>query len=469
MCKSRLNVHFTLCLFLLLPLLTKAQSSQQDEDAFYIRSIFDHSLTQSSAHDWLRYLCKDIGARLSGSPQAAAAVSYTRQMLDTLELDSVWLQSCQVPHWERGGPEAVRVVNSTQMGSLSLTGVALGNSVGTPPNGITAEVVEVQHLDEVDELGEAGIAGKIVFYNRPLDPTYINTFQAYGGAVDQRGSGASRAARYGAVGVLVRSMTTGLDDVPHTGSLRYDPNYPAIPAIAITTNDAELLSRLLEKEAVRVYMYSSSRMLSDKTSYNVIGEIKGSEFPEEIILVGGHLDSWDLGEGAHDDGSGCVQSMAVLQTLRRLGYRPKRTIRCVLFMNEENGLAGGRTYWAASNDQNEYHMAAIESDHGGFTPRGFTCEAMDDVFKKKFRKASKWLPLLEPYGLTLSPGGSGADIGGLKSQGGLLFGLYPDSQRYFDFHHTAADRFETVNKRELELGAGAMTALVYLLDKYGLD
>lgn len=300
-------------------------------------------------------------------------------------------------------------------------------------------------------------------------PTNINTFQAYGGAVDQRGAGASRAARYGAIGVLVRSMTTRLDDVPHTGSLKYDPNYRAIPAIAITTKDANLLSRLLEEEPVNVYMYSNSRMLSDKVSYNVIGEIKGSEFPEEIILVGGHLDSWDLGEGAHDDGTGCVQAMAALQGLRRLGYRPKRTIRCVLFMNEENGLAGGRAYWQASNEQNEYHMAAIESDRGGFTPRGFTCEGEDDIFQKKFRKVSLWSPLLEPYGLSLSPGGSGADISGLKSQGGLLFGLYPDSQRYFDYHHTATDRFEAVNKRELELGAGAMTALVYLLDKYGLD
>ena len=239
--------------------------------------------------------------------------------MDTLQLDSVWLQPCEVPHWERGDQEVVRIVNSSQIGSLPLKGVALGNSIGTPDGGLTAEVVEVKSLDEVDELGEAGISGKIVFYNRPLDPTHINTFRAYGGAVDQRGAGASRAARYGAIGILVRSMTTSLDDVPHTGSLSYNPAYPAIPAIAITTKDAELLSGLLEREAVRVYMYSDSRMLSNKISYNVIGEIRGSEYPDEIILVGGHLDSWDLGEGAHDDGTGCVQSMAVLQTLRQLG------------------------------------------------------------------------------------------------------------------------------------------------------
>ena len=468
----RLKVHFTLCLIFIFPLFSWAQNGkagQNDEDAFFIRGIYDQALTHSSAYEWLHVLTKKIGARLSGSPQAAAAVSYTRQMLDTLGLDTVWLQPCEVPHWERGAPEVVRVVSSYKMGSVTLNGVALGNSVGTPPSGITAEVVEVQSLNDVDELGEAGIAGKIVFYNRPLDPTQINTFRAYGGAVDQRGAGASRAARYGALGVLVRSMTTGLDDVPHTGSLRYDPNYPAIPAIAITTNDAELLSKLLEEEAVRVYMHSSCRMLANEMSYNVIGEIKGSEHPEEIILVGGHLDSWDLGEGAHDDGAGCVQSMAVLQTLLQLGYRPKRTLRCVMFMNEENGLGGGRAYWKASNDKKEYHLAAIESDRGGFTPRGFTCDGEDNVFRRKFRRVNRWLPLLEPYGLGLSQGSGGADINGLKSQGGLLFGLYPDSQRYFDYHHTSADRFETVNKREMEMGAAAMASLVYLLDKYGLD
>lgn len=470
MLKNRLKVHFTLCHLLILSFLGQAQAqNSKDDDAFFIRSIFDHALTQSTAYDWLHYLTKNIGARLSGTPQAAAAVTYTQQMLDTLLLDTVWLQPCEVPHWERGAAEVVRVVNSAKMGSVTLQGIALGNSIGTGPAGLTAEVVEVQNLDEVDQLGEAGVAGKIVFYNRPLDPRQINTFQAYGGAVDQRGAGASRAARYGAIGVLVRSMASGLDDVPHTGSLRYDPAYAQIPAIALATNDAEVLSSLLREEPVRVYMNAQSRMLSNKTSYNVIGEIRGSEHPEEIILVGGHLDSWDIGEGAHDDGAGCVQSMAVLQTLRQLGYRPKRTIRCVLFMNEENGLAGGRTYWQVSNDRKEYHLSAIESDRGGFTPRGFTCEGEDEVFKKKFKRVNRWLPLLEPYGLGLSPGGSGADISGLKSQGGLLFGLYPDSQRYFDYHHTAADRLETVNKRELEMGAAAMTTLVYLLDKYGLD
>ncbi|MEZ5042214.1 MAG: M20/M25/M40 family metallo-hydrolase [Saprospiraceae bacterium] len=445
------------------------QSSKEEQDALFIREIYNEAMNHSQAYGWLRVLTKDIGARLGGSPQAAAAVEYTRQMLDTLGLDTVYLQSCMVPHWERGEKEQVRIVNSFKMGSVDLNALALGNSVGTGPKGITAEVIEVKSLDELAQLGREKVEGKIVFFNRKMDPTQMNTFAAYGGAVDQRALGASRASSLGAVGALVRSMTNGLDDVPHTGSLRYDEGILPIPGIAISTIDADLLSQMLEEEVIRVYMRNTSRMRSPEQSYNVIGEIKGSSHPEEIILVGGHLDSWDVGEGAHDDGAGCVQSMEVLRLLKQLNYRPQRTIRCVLFMNEENGLAGGKAYQVASDEKKEYHMAAIESDRGGFTPRGFTADGEESVFTKKFKKVNKWLPLLEPYGLRLSKGGGGADINGLKSQQGLLFGFEPDSQRYFDYHHTAADVLEAVNKRELDAGAAAMAALVYLLDKYGLD
>ncbi|MCB0570572.1 MAG: M28 family peptidase [Phaeodactylibacter sp.] len=450
-----------------LPLWLGAQVQQGDTDAFYLQKIYNRAMQQSRCYDWLSYLSQHVGGRLAGSPQAAAAVEYTRQMLDTMGLDSVWLQPCMVPRWVRGEKEQVRIVNSRKMGTIELHALALGNSVGTGPLGITAEVVEVKSLEEADSLGEA-LRGKLVFYNGPMDPTEINTFNAYGKAAGQRVYGASRAARHGAVGVLVRSLTTRLDDVPHTGSLAYADDAPRIPAIAISTNDAELLSRLLQEGPVRVFMRSTCEMLSEVGSYNVIGEIRGSVFPEEIILVGGHLDSWDPGQGAHDDGAGCVQSMEVLHLIRNLGYRPSRTIRCVLFMNEENGLRGGRAYWKWSDENSEYHLAAIESDRGGFSPRGFTAEGHDDVFNDKFKKAAGWLPLLEPYGLGLRKGGSGADISGLKGQKGLLFGLDPDTQRYFDYHHTAIDCFDAVNKRELELGAAAMTSLVYLLDKYGL-
>ncbi|MEL7021627.1 MAG: M28 family peptidase [Bacteroidota bacterium] len=466
--KHYLPIIIGCCFLLCTPSIVTAQQEVSNEDAFQIKNIYDDALTRGQAYKWLTHLTTQIGGRLAGSPQAAAAVEYTRQMLDTLQLDHVYLQDCTVPHWVRGKAEQVRIVNSSKIGTQVLNALALGNSIGTGELGITAQVVEVQTLDEVERLGRTGVDGKIVFFNRPLDPTQINTFAAYGGAVDQRVWGASKAAEYGAVAVLVRSMASGLDDVPHTGTLVYRENIPQIPAVAISTNDAALLSRLLREEAVNVFIQTNCQKFSDKPSHSVIGEIKGSEFPDEIILVGGHLDSWDVGQGAHDDGAGCVQAMDVLHTLQRIGYRPKRTIRCVLFQNEENGLAGGLTYAKISNKNNEYHLAAIESDRGGFTPRGFSCEGDPSIFKSKYRQVNDWLPLLEPYGLTFTTGGSGADIGPLKSQKGLLIGFVPDSQRYFDYHHTAADVITAVHPRELALGVGAITSLVYLIDKYGL-
>ncbi len=444
-----------------------AQDNNTEDDAFFIRTIYDVALTEGQCYPWLEHLTTKIGGRLAGSPQAAAAVEYTRQVLDTLGLDSVWLEPCMVPHWVRGEKEQVRIVNSTTLGSIDLNALALGNSIGTKAGGLLAEVVEVKSLDEVDKLGKAGITGKIVFYNRPMDPTQLRTFNAYGGAVDQRVNGPARASRYGAVATLVRSMTTKLDNVPHTGVTVFNDD-PVIPALAISTSDAELLSGLLAKEKVKIFIEASCKKLKDKLSYSVIGEIRGSEHPEEIILVGGHLDSWDVGSGAHDDGAGCVHAMDVLQILKRMNYKPKRTIRCVLFMNEENGLAGGLSYAEASNKKGEYHLAAIESDAGGFTPRGFSADGDASIFTEKFKNVIEWFPLLEAYDLTFSKGGSGADISPLKSQKGLLFGFRPDSQRYFDYHHTAADNMDAVNKRELELGAASITSLVYLIDKYGL-
>lgn len=444
-----------------------SQNETTDEDAFFVQRLHDLALTEGNSHPWLRHLTKQVGGRLSGSPQAAAAVEYTRQMLDTLGLDSVWLQPCMVPHWVRGEQEVVRIASSP-MGSIELNALALGNSVGTGDAGISAEVVAVMGLDELEKLG-AALKGKIVFFDRPFDPTKLNTFAAYSGAVDQRAYGASEAAKFGAVGVVVRSMASGLNDVPHTGGLVYKDGPPKIPAVAISTNDAEVLGRLLGQGPVSIYMRTTCQTFPDKLSHNVIGEIKGSEFPDEIILVGGHLDSWDVGEGAHDDGTGCVQSMDVLYLMKTANYRPKRTIRCVLFMNEENGLMGGRTYGDEAKRKGEFHLAVIESDRGGFTPRGFTVDGETEVFAKKFPQLMPWLSLLEPYGLRIIKGGGGADISPLKSQGTLLIGYEPDSQRYFDYHHTHADVFETVNKRELELGAAAMASLVYLLDKYGLE
>ncbi len=467
----RASAHFGIVKKVLLCVLISSWVSgisAQNNDAFTIKQIYDKALTEGECHDWLRHLCKDIGPRLAGSPGAEAAVFSMKRLMDTLGFDTVYLQPCTVPRWDRGAPASGRIVNNTTVGTEVLNVTALGNSIGTGPDGITAPIVEVFNLEEVEALGRAGVAGKIVFFNRPMDPTQIQTFRAYGGAVDQRGNGHIVAAKFGARAVLVRSMTTGLDDIPHTGAVAPAEAGMAIPAVSVSTNDAEKLSRLLRQGEVRVHLQSNGRNLPPVPSFNVIGEVRGSEFPDEIILVGGHLDSWDVGEGAHDDGAGIVHSLQVLPLWQKIGHQPKRTFRCVLFMNEENGLAGGRAYWAASNAQKEFHLAALESDSGGFTPRGFSAQGREDVFTKDFRRINEWLPLLEPYGLSFSSGGSGADISGLKSQGGLLIGFKPDSQRYFDFHHTTTDVFENVNKRELELGAASITSLLYLIDNYGL-
>ncbi|MEM7103072.1 MAG: M28 family peptidase [Bacteroidota bacterium] len=443
-------------------------AAQTDEDAFQIKKIFDTSLTEGKAYDWLYDLTHNVGARLSGSPGAAAAVEFGKQVFDTLGFDKVYLQECMVPHWERGEPEVVKVVNSETMGSVDLNALALGFSGATGPAGLTAEVIKVNSLEELRALDDAAVAGKIVFFNGPMDPTQVNTFSAYGGAVGQRSRGPRESAQKGAVGAVVRSMTLKLDDVPHSGGTNFEDVAP-IPALAISTKAANLLSTLVDNEPVRLYLRTTCKRLSDKVSYNVVGEITGREFPDEIILVGGHLDSWDVSQGAHDDGAGCVQSMDVIHIFNLIGYKPKRTLRCVLFMNEENGQEGAKVYTNTSNANNEHHIAALESDRGGFTPRGFTTEGHDETYKDLIKQAKRWDVLLQPYGLIINAGGgSGADISRLRSQKGLLIGLLPDSQRYFDFHHAANDNFDKVNKRELQLGAGAMTALIYLIDHYGL-
>jgi len=456
-------------IFVILTLLCSTQLLAQtsDEDALFIKEIHDHTLTQAHAYDWLTHLSEKIGGRLAGSAGADEAVKYTEGVMQGMKLDDVSLQPCTVKEWHRNGEAVVDIVGDGD--PIALTALALGNSVGTAAEGLTAEVIEVTSLDEVHELGREGVEGKIVFYNRPMDPTQLRTFNAYGGAVDQRVWGASTAAQYGGLAAVVRSMTLSLDDVPHTGTLAYKEEFTKVPGIAISTMDANMLSTMIAKSTVKLHVKTACSPGEEKQSYNVIGEIKGSKYPEEIILVGGHLDSWDVGGGAHDDGAGCVHSLQVLQTLMALDYKPQRTIRCVMFMNEENGLAGAKEYAKASNEAGEYHMAAIESDAGGFVPRGFSFDADTSVLKQHYAAVTDWLPLLESYGLQFTTGGSGADINPLKSQKGILVGLRPDSQRYFDYHHTSVDRIEAVNKRELELGAAAMTSLVYLFDKYGLS
>lgn len=451
------KILLLLCLF---PLGLFAQSHEEK-----IKSIFDLELSEGHTYENLRYLCKEIGHRLSGSPQAAAAVEYTRQLMESYGFDTVYLQPVMVPHWVRGGKDEVKIVNSNKLGTLELNALALGNTQGTGPSGLLGDVVEVKGLDGLKALGE-GARGKIVFFNHPMDPTLINTFQAYSGAVGQRGSGAAEAAKFGAKGVIVRSMSNRIDQIPHTGNQRYNPDYPEIPALAISTADAELLSELLQEQSdLKVFLKSEGEMKGEVLSYNVIGEIRGSEMPEEIIAVGGHLDSWDVGEGAHDDGAGCMQAIEVLRIYKQLGWKPKRTIRAVMWMNEENGLAGGREYARVAKEKGERHIAAIESDAGGFLPLGFSSSGTD----AQRTKLAAWKDHFTPYNIwKFDVPGGGADIGPLRDQGPILIGLHPDSQRYFIYHHTSADVFEVVDQRELELGAAAMTALVYLIEQEGI-
>ena len=449
---------------ILLLLCVSLYANGQNTDSLTIQKIYTEALGKGQSYEWLRYLTQQIGPRLSGSEGAQKAVDWTKQLMEKQGFDRVFLQEVMVPHWVRGAKEVAYIRNGKQ--KINVPIAALGGSVATPGKGIEAEVIEVKDFPELRALGIEKVKGKIVFFNRPMDPTKTNTFEAYGGAVAQRANGATEAAKLGAVGAIVRSMGLVQDDNPHTGGMRYGTGVPLIPTAAISTNGANLLSKsLAENPALTFYFKQNCESLPDAKSYNVVGEIKGSEKPDEIIVVGGHLDSWDLGQGAHDDGTGCVQSIEVLRILKALGIKPKRTIRAVMFMNEENGLRGGIKYADLAKQNNEKHIAAIESDAGGFTPRGFGIVGTD----QQKEKVTQWKPLLSPYGLhEIGSGSGGADIGPLAALGTVLFGFKPDSQRYFDFHHTAIDRFEGVNKRELELGGASMAALVYLLDKYGL-
>ena len=442
-------------------------SQNTNENSIFIDKIYDEALANGNSYEWLDYLSNQIGGRLSGSINYDRSVKWGMGELEMINLDSVWLQPVMIPKWVRGAPEYAHI-ESSPGNTISVPIAALGGSISTPSIGISANVIEVKNFKELKMIGKDSIRGKIIFYNRPMDPTLINTFQAYGGSVNQRTQGAVEASKLGAVGVIVRSMTTSLDDYPHTGSMYYDglSLNQRIPAAAISTNGAELLSSMLSLNPnIKFFFRQNSKNFPDVLSHNVIAQINGSEKPDEIILIGGHLDSWDLGDGSHDDGAGIVQSMEVLRILKDLNYSPKRTIRVVLFANEENGLRGGTKYAEEARLNNEKHFFALESDAGGFTPRGFSF----DTSEKEFKTIKKFENLFIKYGMdNFFIGGSGADIGPLKNGEVILAGLRPDTQRYFDYHHAASDTFDKINKRELELGAAAMTALVYLLDNYKL-
>jgi hypothetical protein len=447
----------------LLLLLTMGVSAQQ-EDSLMIRKFADEILINGKAYENLRHLTKKIGARLAGSQGMVKSEKWGLQMMEESGADKSWLQQCMVPHWVRGGKDVASFNLFGKKAYENLDIIALGNSVGSGKNGVFGECILINTFDELEEKKEQ-VKGKIVFYNYKFRPDFVNTFHAYRDAVQYRGQGPSRAAKYGAVGVIIRSMSHSTDNSPHTGALRYDSAFPKIPAVAVGLRDADKLAHAIQQGKVNIKLQTNGHFLPDTIGHNVIGELKGSEFPDEIITIGGHLDSWDNCEGAHDDGAGCVQTIEVLRAFKASGYKPKRTIRFVLFANEENGLRGGNKYAEEAKAKNEKHIFAIESDAGGFVPRalGFT------VSDQQFEKILQWKSLISPYGCDLVKGGGGADIGPLNRTLNTPVGsLNPDSQRYFDIHHARSDVFEAVNKRELDLGAVNMAAIVYLIDKYGL-
>lgn len=460
-------------LFSVIVLLAACQLHAQQTDSVWIKKIADEILNNGKAYDNLRQLTKNVGGRLAGSPGMVKAEAWGLETMKKSGADNAWMQACMVPQWVRGGKDNARAMFTTPAqgtknmlpAEKQLDVVALGNSMGTGATGIKAPVMIVNSFAELDaRKGEA--EGKIVFYNYKFNNTFVNTFLAYRDAGQYRGQGPSSAAKYGAVGVIVRSMSHAADNNPHTGATRYDSLYPKIPAVAIGLQDADWLSEQLQKTSVSVEMKTLGHFLPDTIGHNVIGELKGTEFPDEIITIGGHLDSWDNCEGAHDDGAGCVQTIEIMRTLKALGYKPKHTIRFVLFANEENGLRGGSKYAEEAAAKGEKHILAIESDAGGFTPRALGFTGTD----AQFEKFMTWKNLIAPYGCSeFVRGGGGADIGPLnRSLNTPMASLNPDSQRYFDIHHARSDVFEAVNKRELELGAVNMAALIYLVDTYGL-
>jgi hypothetical protein len=455
---------FILPIFLLVSFFGYAQ-----QDSLTIRKIYDQALVNGESYQNLKYLCKNIGPRLSGSPKAQLSVEWGKKLMEDYGFDKVFLQECMVPHWVRGAKEVGKIIDGSK--EINVAICALGMSPATPENGLKAKVIEVKSLKELEQLGVEKIKGKIVFFNRPFDPSFIETGKAYGAAGDQRFAGPAEAAKFGAVGAIVRSLTESLDNFPHTGTTRFADGEKKIPAAAISTIAANQLSNLLKQKNGELYFYfkQNCQLLPDAKSYNVVGEITGSDKPNEFITVGGHLDSWDLAEGAHDDGTGIVQSIEVLRIFKALGIKPKHSIRAVLFMNEENGGRGGEKYLELALKNKEMHIAAIESDGGGFTPRGFTFEG---VTAKGLAKINNdWKKLFVPYlSERLMAGGSGSDIEPLSEYKEIvLIGFKADSQRYFDIHHTPNDIFENVNKRELELGAASMASLVYLIDHYGIS
>ena len=440
-------------------------SAQENTHQEIIQTFHHEALGNSFAYHKLVDLSTNVGPRMSGSAGGQKGVEWAIKTMQDMGMDTVYTQEVMVPRWERGAPEkaAIHIANQKP---LSIAVTALGGSVATTKGGIKAQVVEITDFSQLAQLGTKELKGKIVFYNIPMDPNYINTGFAYGQAVRQRWAGAIEAAPYGAVAVINRSVTLALDNNPHTGSMSYKGAKDSIPAAAISTIAANQLSALLKEHPnLELSLEMHCKNLGLAKSYNVIGELWGSQKPNEYLVVGGHLDSWDLGDGSQDDGAGIAHSLEVANLFQKAGIKPKRTLRVVCFQNEEFGLAGGKVYAENVEAAGEMHYFGLESDMGSGIPRGFTFDTED----AHIEKLQILVPYFAPYGIyEFKKGGSGADLSPLDKSAILLAGLRPESQRYFDYHHSVLDHINSVHPRELALGAAAMASLVYLVDALDL-
>lgn len=441
----------------LLLLVSFGANAQKDSTSETIRSIYNLALSEQQGYKWLKELCA-MGPRLSGSDQATASLLHFKGIIDSLGFETS-LQAVTVPKWERGPQERAWIVRKGEKTEeLALT--ALGGSIATPEEGLEGNLVEITSFDQLDSLD---LKGKIAFYNIPMDPTFISTGFAYGNAVKQRWAGAIEASKRGAVAVVIRSLSSSINKYPHTGSMSYEKGTPKIPSAALSTYHAELLSKeLLQNPAIKLNLRMSCRWHDSVESYNLIADLKGNERPDELILVSGHFDSWDLGTGAHDDGAGSMHALESLYLYKKLGLKHKRTLRLVFFMNEEFGLSGAKAYAKMSIEKGLKHVIAIESDGGGFTPKGLSIQSS----KEMVSRVKLYRSYLEPYGIyQFASGGSGADISQLGSDDKILIGLRPDNHRYFEVHHSALDNIKAVNARELTMGSAALTTLMFLLDR----
>lgn len=434
--------------------------SQNKQDSLQFRNISDEILVNGTAYENLRDLTQNIGHRLSGSVAYEKSVDWAVLKLKEAGADKVWKEEVMVPVWERGKESLQIKDKSGKWKSLKM--LSLGNSEGSKGKDIEAEIVFVKSKEEFDQLPDAAVKGKIIFFNYAFNQKFITTGQAYGDAGKYRRSSASWAGKRGAKAVIIRALSSAYDDVPHTGMMRYDEDDTAkIPAVAIGPKSADELEKTLKSQKVFAKLNSNCTMKGEKLSYSVIGEITGKK-DQSVIVVGGHLDSWDVGEGAQDDGAGIVQSIEILRTFKKLGLKNNHTIRVVCFANEENGVKGGEQYAENIKNKNEKHLFAVESDGGGFTPRGFGLV----MTPEKRKEVQSWRNLFLPYGVyNFDLQYAGTDIEPMEKLGVPLAELSPDSQRYFDIHHSEEDTFDKVNRRELLLGATVMGQLIYMIDK----